>query len=63
MVVEVDHPSIGKLKLSGIPVKLSESAGRITTAPPLLGQHTDEVLAGLGYAPGEIAELRRGKAI
>jgi crotonobetainyl-CoA:carnitine CoA-transferase CaiB-like acyl-CoA transferase len=63
MVVEVDHPAVGKLKLAGIPVKLSESPGKITTAPPLLGQHTDEVLASLGYTPEAIEAMRKSKEI
>lgn len=44
MIVEVDHPVAGKLKMPGIPVKLSATPGEILMPAPTLGQHTDEVL-------------------
>jgi formyl-CoA transferase/CoA:oxalate CoA-transferase len=47
MVEELDHPILGEIKLTGIPVKLSESPGEVRTPPPLLGQHTEEVLKSL----------------
>jgi crotonobetainyl-CoA:carnitine CoA-transferase CaiB-like acyl-CoA transferase len=59
MVQEIEHPTAGKVKLVGIPVKFSRTPGAIDRPPPLLGQHTDEVLGALlGYAPGEIEALR-----
>ncbi len=63
MVVEVEHPIIGRMKTLGVPVKLSETPGAVTRAAPTLGQHTDEILAELGYAPDEIAHLRAGKVV
>jgi crotonobetainyl-CoA:carnitine CoA-transferase CaiB-like acyl-CoA transferase len=42
--VEVDVPVAGKTKVTGVPIKLSASPGAVRTAPPSLGQHTDEVL-------------------
>lgn len=57
MLVSVDHPTIGQVKMTGIPVKLSATPGDIALPPPLLGQHTAQVLTWLGYADSEIAEL------
>jgi len=59
MVVEVDHPTAGKLKLLGVPYKFSETPAEVKTAPPLLGQHTEEVLGQLlGYSSETIEQLR-----
>jgi crotonobetainyl-CoA:carnitine CoA-transferase CaiB-like acyl-CoA transferase len=48
MLVRVMHASAGELTVLGVPVKLSATPGRIRTAPPTLGQHTNAVLAELG---------------
>jgi crotonobetainyl-CoA:carnitine CoA-transferase CaiB-like acyl-CoA transferase len=58
MVIEVDSPTEGKVKQVGIPIKLSETPGKVRTTAPLFGEHTDEILTGLGYTPQEINELR-----
>jgi len=58
MVVEVEHPKAGKVKLLGVPYKFSETPAEVRTAPPLLGQHTEQVLASmLGMTTREIADL------
>jgi formyl-CoA transferase len=61
-VVEVDHPKRGKYLTVGNPIKLSDSASDVKRSP-LLGEHTEEVLAELGYNSSQIAEMRTEKAI
>ncbi len=64
MVVEVPHPTLGCVKVNGVPIKLSETPGAVETAPPLLGQHTEEVLASLlGYSVKELAQLRKAGVV
>ena len=63
MVVELDQPGAGKVKQLGVPVKLSRTPGGIHSPGPVLGEHTDEVLAELGYSKEEIAELRSKKVV
>lgn len=63
MVVEVAHPTAGPVRMTGIPVKLSGTPGQVYAPPPLLGEHTEQILAGLGYNPEEIAALRTAGAI
>lgn len=58
MLVELNHPVAGKVKVPGSPIKLSEDPAQIVDASPLLGQHTEEILAGLGYSKNDIAELK-----
>ncbi|GAC1403274.1 MAG: CoA transferase [Candidatus Velthaea sp.] len=57
MVLETIHPLIGSLKLLGAPVKVGGRAQVINRAPPLLGEHSAEVLGELGYTASGIAEL------
>jgi formyl-CoA transferase len=58
MLVEVEHPAAGRVRMAGLPVKLSGTPAAIRLAPPLLGQHTREVLASwLGLGSAEISRL------
>lgn len=57
LVMEVAHPRLGPLQLSGAPYHFDGEAVQARVAPPLLGQHTCEVLAEAGYEPEEIAAL------
>jgi len=64
MIAEVPHPTIGTLKLTGAPIKFSDTPSSIRRHPPLLGEHTDEVLAeALGYSNDKIKSLKAEGAV
>jgi formyl-CoA transferase/CoA:oxalate CoA-transferase len=63
MVVTLEHPVIGPIRSIGNPMHLSLTPPSYRLPPPLLGQHTDEILQALGYDPERIAALRREGAI
>ena len=64
MVTEVPHPTIGTLRLAGVPIKYSETPGTIRLHPPLLGEHTDEILSEiLQYTQGDVEALRAQGAV
>jgi CoA:oxalate CoA-transferase len=58
MVLEHNHPVAGRRRLLGFPLKLSEAPVDICLAAPALGEHTEEVLAKLGYSPALIEQFR-----
>jgi crotonobetainyl-CoA:carnitine CoA-transferase CaiB-like acyl-CoA transferase len=63
MVAQLEHATIGQLRVLGVPVKLSDTPGAVRTPPPRLGEHTDAVLHDLGLNAAAIADLRRQKVI
>ena len=63
MVQTMMHPTVGAVRVVGAPIKLSATPASLRTPPPVLGQHTDAVLAELGYAAGEIAALRANRVV
>src|SRR5207244_2715319 len=50
LIAEVDHPVAGRVRAPGIPVRMSDTPGSVRRYPPLLGEHTDEVLRPVGHA-------------
>jgi len=58
MIVETDHPTEGRIKQIGIPVKFSDTPGSIRLNPPGHGEHTDEILLGLGYEENDLREFK-----
>jgi len=64
MVVDVEHPTLGTLRVPGSPIKLSATPVRYRKAPPTVGEDTDDVFARvLGMSPERIDALRRAGAI
>ena len=63
MVVELEQPGAGPVRLLGVPVKLSRTPGAPAGPGPALGEHTEEVLGSLGYSPGEVAALLESGAV
>jgi formyl-CoA transferase/CoA:oxalate CoA-transferase len=62
MIARVDHEAQQALQVLGIPVKLSGTPGRVRTAPPTLGEHTDRVLSELGFSKAETDAFTQPRA-
>jgi len=62
MVVEMEQPEVGAVRLLGVPVKMSRTPGRADRAAPAFGEHTDEVLREAGYSPEEIEVMKESGA-
>lgn len=58
LIVESDHPVLGKVRNMGLPVRFRGAGREARSAPPLLGQHTDEILLQAGYAPEAIRQFK-----
>lgn len=64
MIVDIVHPIAGQLQIPGVPIKLSQTPGKIRIPSPVLGEHTEEILMDfLGYGEEEIQELKQNKVI
>jgi formyl-CoA transferase len=63
MTVDVQHPALGPLRTLGTPIKMSATPLNPKRRAPMLGEHTDEVLADAGYSADEIEQLRYGGAV
>ncbi len=63
MVVEVEHPRAGRVRVNGVPIKFSETPGGVVAPPPVLGEHSEAVLRELGCDAAEISALRRDGVI
>jgi crotonobetainyl-CoA:carnitine CoA-transferase CaiB-like acyl-CoA transferase len=59
MVTEVPHQTLGSIKTLGAPVKFSRTPGNVQRGAPVLGQHTREVLAEIGFSLDEIERMER----
>jgi len=63
LIAEVDHPTAGRVRAPGIPVRLSGTPPSVRSHPPLLGEHTDQILEELGFTSAEVAKLRADGAV
>jgi crotonobetainyl-CoA:carnitine CoA-transferase CaiB-like acyl-CoA transferase len=63
MVVEVEHSTLGPVKTIGLPVKFSETPGKVRSGAPVYGEHTREVLRQHGFDDNEIDVLVKEKAV
>ncbi|HVO53081.1 MAG TPA: CaiB/BaiF CoA-transferase family protein [Solirubrobacterales bacterium] len=63
MLTEIEDPARGRLRVTGIPIRFSDTAAEIRMPPPRLGAHTDEVLAELGFNEEAIEQLRVSGAL
>ena len=59
LLASVDYPGIGEVRVVGMPARFSGTPGTIRLGPPTVGQHTDEILGGLGYSAEEVRRLRQ----
>jgi formyl-CoA transferase len=63
MRIDVPHPKLGNVRMAGIPYKHGDTPATVRRHPPMLGEHTDEILRGLGVSVDELAHLRQEGAL
>jgi crotonobetainyl-CoA:carnitine CoA-transferase CaiB-like acyl-CoA transferase len=63
MLLEVEHPKVGTIPMTGLPVQLSENPPQVFLPPPVLGEHTASILRDFGFAAEEIDHLFADKMI
>jgi crotonobetainyl-CoA:carnitine CoA-transferase CaiB-like acyl-CoA transferase len=63
MIVDYEHQVAGPLHGIGHPVRINDTIRDAGLPPPMLGQHTDEILGELGLSSGEIGGLRRAQTV
>jgi crotonobetainyl-CoA:carnitine CoA-transferase CaiB-like acyl-CoA transferase len=59
LVVELKHSVVGRIKMVGPVITMSETPLEARSASPALGEHTEEILTALGYSPAQVEELRK----
>ncbi len=63
MIVDVEHPTQGRVRQIGVAIKLSDTPGTIRSAAPMPNEHTEDVLKDLGLSAAEIADLRKKRVV
>ena len=63
VVTEIDHPTIGKMSMLGLSLRLNDTPPEIRRHPPLLGEHTEEILVGLGYDQADLKTMRESGVV
>lgn len=63
MIVDVEHPKAGNMKMPGVPIKMSETQGSVRSPAPILGEHTDNILKEFGISDEKIEQMKANKSI
>ena len=62
-IVEVEHPTFGRIRVPANPIRFSDADTEIAAAAPALGEHTEVILQSLGYLTAEIEDLRASEVL